>query len=68
MGTSTKRRTPLAAHLLRAVSVEAPADPRSVRRVLLGERVAPLVRERILRALEARGLRHLVPAGSTEAA
>jgi hypothetical protein len=59
--STTNRKTPLPAHLLREVSVAAPADPRSVSRVLLGERVAPLVRERILRALEARGLRHLVP-------
>jgi hypothetical protein len=56
-----RRKTPLAAHLMRVVSVEATADPRSVRKVLLGEAVAPLTRQRVLRALEARGLLHLVP-------
>jgi hypothetical protein len=56
-----KRKTPLAAHLMRAVSVEASADPRTVRKVLLGESVSPLARERVLRVLEARGLLQLVP-------
>jgi hypothetical protein len=55
-----KRKTPLAAHLIRAVSVEAPADPRSVRKVLLGQPVSPLTRDGVLRALQARGLLHLV--------
>jgi hypothetical protein len=61
MRTTVKRKTPLAAHLLRAVAVEAPADPRTIRRVLLGEPVSPLAKERVLRALDARGLLHLVP-------
>lgn len=58
-----RRKTPLAAHLMRVVSVEAAADPRTVRKVLLGEPVAPLARERVVRALEACGLMHLVPIG-----
>lgn len=61
MPDKTNRRTPLAAHLVRAVSVEAPADPRTVRKVLLGEPVSPLAHDRVLRALKACGLLHLVP-------
>jgi hypothetical protein len=57
---NVNRKTPLPAHLIRAVSVEAPADPRTIRKVLLGESVSPLARERVLRALESRGLLHLV--------
>ncbi len=60
MPDTVKRRTPLAAHLIRAVAVEASADPRTIRRVLLGEVVSALARDRVLRALEARGLLHLV--------
>jgi len=66
MPRTMRHKTPLAAHLVRAVSVEAPADPRTVRKVLLGEPVSPLARDRILRALEARGLSHLVRAERTE--
>jgi hypothetical protein len=55
------RKFPLPAHLLIRVSAEAPADPRTVRKVLLGESVSPLARERIERALRDRGLFHLVP-------
>jgi hypothetical protein len=55
-----KRKTPLPAHLIRVVSVEATADPRTVRKVLLGRPVSPLARDRVLRALETRGLLHLV--------
>ena len=61
MQNTIKRKTPLAAHLVRAVAVEAPADPRTVRKVLLGEVVSPMTHDRVLHALEARGLLHLVP-------
>lgn len=60
MTSKSTRRTPLAAHLVRAVAVAAPADPRSVRKVLLGEPVAVMTRERIVRALRERGLDHLM--------
>lgn len=60
MADKPRRKTPLAAHLMRAVSVEAAADPRTVSKVLRGEIVAPLAHERVLRALKARGLLHLV--------
>ena len=63
MPITSRRRTPLAAHLLRAISVEAPADPRTVRKVLLGEQVSPMARERVVAALKARGLGHLVRDG-----
>lgn len=57
----TKRRnSPLGAHLTRRVAVEAPADPRTVRKVLLGHPVSPMAKERVLRVLSARGLEHLV--------
>jgi hypothetical protein len=61
MPTRTRRRTPLPSHLVRKISVEAPADPRSVRKVLLGEPVAIMTRERIVRALREHGLKQLVP-------
>jgi hypothetical protein len=61
MQTITKRKIPLPAHLVRKVSVEAPADPRTIRALLLGRPVSPLARERIERALRHRGLMHLVP-------
>lgn len=61
MPTNTRRRTPLPSHLVRKISVEAPADPRSVRKVLLGEPVAIMTRERIVKALREHGLEHLVP-------
>ena len=56
------RKTPLPAHLVRALSVEAPADPRTIRKVLLGQPVSALAHERVMRALRARGLAHLAPA------
>jgi hypothetical protein len=42
-------------------AVDAPADPRSVRKLLLGEPVAPMTRERIVKALRKHGLEQLVP-------
>jgi len=62
-----KRRTPLPAHLVLKVAVEASADPRSVRKLLRGEPLAALTSERILRALRERGLDHLVPHQAAEA-
>lgn len=44
------------AALLRALAVEASADPRTVARVLRGERVRGMADERIRRALEVRGI------------
>lgn len=54
----------LPAHQLRRVAVEAGCDPRSVVKMLAGEAVQPLLRERVTRALEAHGLGHLVPLDS----
>jgi len=64
MSAATQRRVPLAAHLVRKVSVEAPADPRSIRKLLLGEPLSPMTAERIRRALDQLGLAHLVPAAA----
>lgn len=50
---------------LRRLAVLASADPRTVARVLRGERVLPLVRERIEQALRERG--HAVPTIAKEA-
>lgn len=45
------------AHVLREISVAAGADPRSVRKVLAGERLRTgATHERILAALRARGI------------
>jgi hypothetical protein len=65
MSVILNRKTPLAAHLVRKVSVLAPADPRSIRKLLLGEPLSPMATERIQRALRELGLEHLVPS-STE--
>ncbi len=64
MKHTIRRTTPLGAHLMRQVAVEAPADPRTIRRVLRGEPVSPMAHDRVLRALRARGLAHLVPQAS----
>ena len=50
----THRKTSLAAHEIREVAVAADADPRTVRKLLLGEPVQALARRRIERALLAR--------------
>lgn len=44
------------AHIIRAVSVEACCDPRTVERALRGESGRPMVDERIRAALTARGI------------
>jgi len=67
MSRTQNRKTPLAAYLIRKVAVESPADPRSVVKVLRGEPVSPMTRDRILRALEARGLGHLISQPSATA-
>ena len=46
----------LSAHILRELAVTAEADPRTVLKLVSGERVSPLVRRRILRALRIHGL------------
>jgi hypothetical protein len=66
MSDTMTRKTPLAAHLVRKVSVAAPADPRSIRKLLRGEPLSPMTAERIRRALEDLGLAHLVPSPAAE--
>ena len=61
MKAKRSHKTPLPTHLVLKVSAEAPADPRTVRKLLRGEYVSPMPRERIVRALKERGLEHLVP-------
>ena len=63
MPVGLKRKAPLPAHLIRAVSVEAEADARTVQRVLRGEPVLPLPKMRIERVLRERGLFHVVAKG-----
>lgn len=46
----------ITAAILRALAVEASADPRSVHRVLKGERVRGMAHDRIIAALERRGI------------
>ncbi len=46
---------------LRRIAVRACADPRSVAKLARGEPVRPLTRERILAAMEALRLSHLLP-------
>jgi hypothetical protein len=62
MDPTEKSKTSLPAHLLRKCSVLAPADPRSIRKLLRGERLAPMTAERIRRALRELGLEDVSPA------
>ena len=43
--------------LIRQIGAESETDPRTVSRVLAGQRARPICRERIVAALSARGLR-----------
>lgn len=61
MGHTQSRKAKLPAALLRKASVLAPADPRTIRKVLRGEPVSPMAAERVMRALRRMGLSHLVP-------
>lgn len=54
LNPETSRKVSLAAHEIREVAVAAEADPRTVRKLLLGEPVQALARRRIERALLAR--------------
>lgn len=45
----------LPAHIVRMIAVESHCDPRTVERVLRGERARGMVDDRIRRALEAHG-------------
>lgn len=58
-----KMRSPkrIEAYQARAVGVAAQCDPRSVIRVVNGERVRPMILARIRAALEGQGLAHLLP-------
>ncbi len=51
----------LSPHELRALSVEAQTDPRTVAKVLRGEPVRALPRDRVLAVLKRRGLLSLIP-------
>lgn len=48
---STRQPHTAPAHILRRIAVIADTDPRSVQRLLRGEMVRPMVRDRIERAL-----------------
>ena len=61
MPSTTRHRAILPAHLVRKVCDDAYADPRSLRKLLAGRPLALMTRARLLRALEERGLVHLVP-------
>jgi hypothetical protein len=50
----------LSAPELRELAVAAEVDPRTIQRVLAGERVVALPRMRIMRVLRERGLEHLL--------
>lgn len=42
---------------IRAIAVEAQCDPRTVRKMLAGEKVQPMTRERIATSLRSRSIR-----------
>jgi hypothetical protein len=50
----------LPTHTVRKLAVDSDSDPRSVEKVLRGERVLPLTRSRIEKALRAAGYGHLL--------
>lgn len=56
-----KRSLPISAHTLRELAVSAPADPRTIRRLLLGKPTAAMARARIEAALRNAGLAGLIP-------
>ena len=53
---STTQRACLTASMIRAVSVSASVAPRTLKRFLIGEVVAPMCAARIVRALHDHGL------------
>jgi hypothetical protein len=52
---------PLPESTVRELSVAASCDPRTLKKVLRGQPVLPMARARVVRVLEERGLRHLLP-------
>jgi len=59
-------KSALPAHLIREVAVSAESDPRTVAKLVSGERVRPMTARRIERALRKRGLRDLLPQHTQE--
>jgi hypothetical protein len=53
---SNDKRPLLPAHLLRQIAVEASVDPRTLSKVLRGEPVRSMPRDRIIRVLRERNL------------
>ena len=51
-----RKPSALSESVARTISVAASCDPRTVKKLWAGGRVYPLVRDRILEALKARGL------------
>jgi hypothetical protein len=60
---ATQSNVVVPAFKVREIAVTAGCYPRTVVRVLRGQRTKPIVRERILRALAEHNLLHAVPAG-----
>jgi hypothetical protein len=50
---------PVSAGLVREIAVRASADPRTVRRIIMGQRARGLVDDRIRRELQRRGIQPL---------
>ena len=61
MKSQRRKPTPLATHLVLKVSATAGADPRTVRKLLRGERVSSMPHDRIVGALRELKLEHLIP-------
>ncbi len=57
-----KPAEPLTSFQRREISLAAMVDERTLKRALRGEQLLAMTRERIRRALEARGLVNLLPA------
>jgi len=53
---AAQKTSPLPTHKLREIAARAGADERTVRKLLLGERVMPMPAERIRRAMAELGI------------
>lgn len=62
MQSKPTHKARLPAFMIRKAAVLAPADPRTITKLLRGEPVSPLARERIMRALQELGVDNLVDA------
>ncbi|MES2339311.1 MAG: hypothetical protein V4537_14550 [Pseudomonadota bacterium] len=64
--TAATKRTPVPWHVITRVAGKVPADPKTVRKVILGEPVRGSVYERVCAALKDEGIEYPAPADDAE--